>query len=844
MSQIKNQVETFWSNRQNELFQELHSNKNGLTHVEAARRLRVYGRNVIKPKKEFKWWSLLLGQFKNPLILILVAASVFSIIMREWIDAGMVLLIVFGSALLTFFQEYAAKNAVAKLQSRLKIKIKVLRNERSCLVSNEEIVPGDVVLLSAGTLIPGDGLILEAEDLHVNQASLTGETFPVLKKPGRGEAKTPLAKRANSVFMGTNVQNGRGKMLVIKTGVTTIYGEIAAHLVGKPIPTEFEKGIFRFGYLLSEATMALTIVVFAVNVFLHKPVFESLLFSVALAIGLMPELLPAILSITLAKGSRYLAREGVITRHMESIENLGSMEVFCTDKTGTLTEGVVKLDQALDVSGKESASVFELAVLNASFQSGLDNPLDAAILKDKKKSPQGFRRVDEIPYDFERKRLSVVVKKEERLTLICKGAFLKVIDISKRIRRDDKIYTLDEEEKCLLRQKYEKWSLAGFRVLGLASKEVKPKKDYALEDEKDLVFTGFLLFFDPPKTNAKKTITELEKLGVKLKIITGDNKLVAKHVAEKVGLKLEKVLNGEKIDRLRGPALIHAVNEANLFVEVDPNQKEKIILALRRQGRAVGYMGDGINDAPALHAADVGISVEKAVDVAKEAADFVLTRKDITILRRGIVLGRKIFANTLKYIFVTTSANFGNMFSMAGAALFLPFLPLLPMQVLLINFISDFPAVAIASDSVDDELVRKPRHWNIKFIRDFMIVFGSISSIFDYLIFGVLLLLLKSSSAEFQTGWFITSVLTELFILLIIRTRRTFFKSKIGKYLWISTLITAGMTLLLPYLPFVGSILKFMSIPLSHLFLLLLIVFVYLLVSELTKKIFFRRLKF
>lgn len=842
MPQIKNQIEKFWSYTPKKLFKKLQTKKSGLTKHAAANRLKIYGRNVIKPKKEFKWWSLLLSQFKNPLILILMAASIFSMLMREWFDAGMVLLVIFGSALLTFFQEFAAKNAVAKLQSRLKIKIKTLRSGRQCLVPNEDIVPGDVVLLAAGALIPGDGVILEAEDLHVNQASLTGETFPVLKTPGTILAETALAKRTNSVFMGTNVQNGRGKMLVVKTGVQTVYGEIASHLVGKPVPTEFEKGIFRFGYLLSEATMALTIVVFAANVFFSKPLFESLFFSIALAVGLVPELLPAILSITLAKGARYMAKEGVITRHMESIENLGSMEIFCTDKTGTLTEGVVELDQALDIWGKKSLEVLELAVLNAAFQTGIDNPLDTAILRGLKKMPPGFKRVDEIPYDFERKRLSVVVKKKDRLTLICKGAFEKVLSVAKKIRRGDKIYPLSKVEKYLLRQRFEKWSLEGFRVLGLAYKEVREDKDYVLKDEADLIFAGFLLFFDPPKAKAKTTIAELGKLGVKLKIITGDNKLVARHVAKKVGLKIKNVLSGEEVDRLRGPALIRAVISANLFVEVDPNQKEKIILALRRKGLTVGYMGDGINDAPALHAADVGISVEKAVDVAKQAADFVLTKKDLTILRHGIVLGRKIFANTLKYIFVTTSANFGNMFSLAGAALLLPFLPLLPMQVLLINFISDFPAVAIASDSVDDELVRKPRRWNIKFIRNFMIVFGAISSIFDFLIFGALLFILRSPEVEFRTGWFVASVLTELFILLVIRTRRTFFKSKIGKYLWLTTLITAGVTLLLPYLPF-SSWLGFVPLPLSHLFLLLFIVFVYLIVSELTKKIFYRRLK-
>jgi len=688
---------------------------------------------------------------------------------------------------------------------------------------------------------------------------LTGETFPVEKKPGLVAGKASLAERINCVFMGTNVRTGSGRVLIVQTGAATAYGQISERLSLRPPETEFERGIRHFGYLLTQVMMMLVLVVFAINVFFQRPAVDSLLFAVALAVGMTPELLPAIISINLAKGAQTMAAHGVIVRRLESIENFGSMDVLCTDKTGTLTEGVVRLDGALDVHGQPSAEVFRYAYLNAYFQTGLTNPLDEAITAQTyRDGPYGrppdahqYQKIDEIPYDFVRKRLSVVVQNVGAQhvvppQMITKGALENVLAVCTQAQGGPGIVPLDKEHQTEIEQRYVEWSGQGLRVLGVASKALPlPEGEdephtYSRDDERDLVFTGFLLFFDPPQPGVQETITDLAELGVQLKIITGDNKLVALHTSEVVGMKVTGVLTGAELDNLGDEALWQLAVRTNLFVEVDPNDKERIILALQKMGHVVGYMGDGINDAPALHAADVGISVDKAVDVAREAADLVLLEQDLEDLRRGIVLGRITFANSLKYVFTTTSANFGNMFSMAGASLFLPFLPLLPKQILLNNFLSDFPAMTIATDSVDDELVQKPRRWDIKFIRDFMAIFGLVSSVFDYLTFGTLLFIVRAAPDQFRTAWFVESLMTELFIALVVRTRKPFFKSKPGKYLWISTLLVAVGTVLIPYLP-VSGLLGFTPLPLSVMLTVLGITALYIIASEAAKKLFYAR---
>ncbi|MGC8785961.1 MAG: magnesium-translocating P-type ATPase [Anaerolineae bacterium] len=845
MTNTSNELAQYWSQSLDSLLAALRSNREGLSADEVQQRLAQYGANVLKPKRRLTAWQLFLEQFKSPLVLILIFAAGVSALVQEWVDAAIVLSIVLASTVLSFIQEYRASEAVEKLRARVAIKTTVIRDGQPQAIPSEEVVPGDVLLLSAGSLVPADGIVLEAKDFFVNQAVLTGETFPVEKKPGLVEPRATLAERTNCVFMGTNVRSGSARVLVVHTGTATVYGQIAERLTLRPPETEFERGIRHFGYLLTQIMTLLVLVVFAVNVFFAKPVVDSLLFAIALAVGLAPELLPAIISLNLSQGAQTMAKEGVIVRRLASIENFGSMDVLCTDKTGTLTEGVVQLDGALDIHGQPSEQVFRYAYLNAYFQTGLANPLDEAILAQPQPHMHGVQKVDEIPYDFVRKRLSVVVQDGEnaqampsQLVLITKGALDKVLEVCAEVQDGATNVVLDEERLVEIERRYADWSGQGFRVLGVAVKSVPPQPVYTRDNEHDLVFAGFLLFFDPPKSDAQKALADLAQLGVQIKIITGDNRLVAMYTAERVGMKVTGVVTGKELDALGDEALWQVAERSNLFVETDPNDKERIILALQKMGHVVGYMGDGINDAPALHAADVGISVDKAVDVAKESADFVLLEPDLEDLRRGIVLGRTTFANSLKYVFTTTSANFGNMFSMAGASLFLPFLPLLAKQILLNNFLSDFPAMGIASDNVDEDWVEKPHRWDIRFIRDFMILFGLVSSVFDYLTFGVLLFALRATPEQFRTGWFVESLMTELFVALVVRTRRPFFQSKPSNYLLLSTLVIAAITVAIPYLPFAG-ILGFTPLPASVMLGLLGITVLYVLATEVAKKAFY-----
>jgi Mg2+-importing ATPase len=830
--------DAYWARSIEQLFAELNSGENGLTQADAQGRLDSIGYNILKARRQTNALVMFLNQFRNPLILILLFATAVSAATGSYMDSAVVLAIVIGSALLTFVQEYNAGVALEKLRARVHVRISVLRDEGRHEIAAEDIVPGDVVLLSAGSLIPADGILLEATDFYVNQAVLTGETFPVEKRPGEVPVEASLAERTNCVFMGTNVRSGSARALIVRTGTQSAFGQVARRLTVREPETDFERGVRRFGYLLSRLMLVLVIAVFAVNVFFQRPVLDALLFSIALAVGITPELLPAIVSVTLSKGSKEMAEQGVIVKRLNAIENFGSMDVLCTDKTGTITEGSVRLDGAFDTQGQVSQDVFECAYLNASLQTGLSDPLDEAIMALARPEIARVRKIDEIPYDFVRKRLSVVVEEDGACRMITKGALENVLAACSRMREGED-HPLDDRRIEEIRTRLDEWSSQGFRVLGVARREFEKIRDFTREDEARMTFIGFLLFFDPPKPEVKKTIQDLTAAGIDLKIITGDNKQVAMHTATSIGMHISGVISGRDLNYLGDEALWHQVEKVNLFVEVDPNQKERIILALRKMGHVVGYLGDGINDAPSLHAADVGISVDQAVDVAKEAADFVLLEKGLDVLDRGIRLGRSTFANTLKYVYVATSANFGNMFSMAGASLFLPFLPLLPLQILLTNFISDIPAISIASDLVDPEMVERPRRWEIRHIRNFMLIFGTVSSVFDYLTFGLLLLVLHASIVEFRTGWFVESVITELLVMLVIRTQRPFFRSRIGGMLLVSTLLVSAITLSMPYLPF-SSILGFTPLSMQLLIALLGISALYIVGTEATKRFFYR----
>lgn len=839
---MKQHPQAFWSIPAAELLDRLKTTPQGLTRGEAQERLTRYGYNLLKPKKRFDALSLFLAQFKSPIILILIFAAALSFFLGDHTDAVIILAIVFVSGLLGFWQERGAANAVTKLLSIVEIKAIVIRDGNSIEISIEEIVPGDLVILNAGDVIPGDCLILESKDLFVDEATLTGETYPVEKTAETLPPEKPLSKRTNTLFMGTHVISGNAIAVVVYTGKKTEFGKVSERLKLRPPETEFERGVRRFGYFLMEVTLVLVIAIFAINVYLARPVLDSFLFALALAVGLTPQLLPAIISINLAHGAKRMALSKVIVKRLSSIENFGSMNVLCSDKTGTLTEGVVRLHSAIDTDGNESEKVLLYAYLNASYETGFTNPIDEAIRNQCQLDISTYQKLDEVPYDFIRKRLSILVLKDDRKLIVMKGALQNVLSVcSSAETSSGTIVDLTALEERIQRL-FEDFGTKGFRMLGIAYRDISPDSHITKDSETNMTFLGFLIFYDPPKPRIFETISRLKQLGISLKIISGDNQIIASYVGQQAGLTNSQILTGNELRQMSNESLLKQVNDVNVFAEVEPNQKERIILSLKKTGNVVGYMGDGINDASALHAADVGISIDSAVDVAKEAADIVLLEKDLGVLEQGVREGRTTFANTLKYVFMATSANFGNMFSMAGASLFLPFLPLLPKQILLTNLLTDFPEMAIATDSVDTEMTDQPRRWDIKFIRNFMLTFGAVSSVFDYLTFGVLLLILNATTDQFRTGWFMESVISASAIVLVIRTRKPFFKSKPGKYLAIATLMIIGATLILPFTP-LAEIFSFKPLPISFLFVLGGILVLYIIAAEMAKRVFYKKVK-
>src|SRR5512139_2200544 len=790
----------FWGVPAADLLRQLDTTRQGLASADAERRLDRVGPNVLQSRRRAGELILLLGQFKSPLILILLFAAGLSFFLHDSADALIILGIVLASGVLGFWQERGAAHAVDKLLAVVQTKATALRDGAPKEIPVAEVVPGDVVVLSAGKSIPGDCLVLESKDLFLDEATLTGETYPVAKTAERVAPDAPLGQRANTLFMGTHVVSGSAVAAVVRTGTATEFGKVAERLRLRSPETEFERGVRRFGYLLMEVTLVLVIAIFAINVYFHRPVLEAFIFSLAVAVGLTPQLLPAIISINLAHGAKRMALGKVIVRRLSSIENFGSMNVLCCDKTGTLTEGVVRVHSAMNLEGQESEEVLRYAYLNAFFETGLVNPIDEAIRTHRQFDLSGCRKLDEVPYDFIRKRLSVLVADKDRHVLVTKGALAEVLAVCSTAKTAEGADIPIAAVRDQIDARFRDLSGQGFRTLGIAWRDVGSVSHVTRDQESAMAFAGLLVLFDPPKAGIGVTISDLKRLGVLVKMITGDNRLVAAHTSAQVGLSNPQLLSGTDLRRMSDAALLSRVNEVDVFAEIEPNQKERIILALMNSGNVVGYMGDGINDASALHAADVGISVESAVDVAKEAADIVLLERDLGVLVQGVQEGRITFANTLKYVFMATSANFGNMFSMAGVSLFLPFLPLLPKQILLTNLFTDFPEMTVATDNVDHELVQKPQRWNIKFIRNFMLTFGILSSIFDYATFGVLQLL-GSTAQQFRTGWFLESVVSASLIVLVVRTRKPFFMSRPSRPLAAATCLVAGGTIVLPYTP-------------------------------------------
>lgn len=841
---MKPSTSAFWSMPPREQFDALRTSAQGLSSGEAQKRLAEMGDNLLRARRRSGALTLLWNQLKSPMILILLFAAGLSGFLHDAFDAATILAIILISALLGFWQERGAANAIQRLLAIVHIKATTLRDGKSSDVPAEDIVPGDVVLLRAGDAVPGDCVILESSDLCVDESVLTGETYPAEKQPGVVPIDTPLAGRSNCAFMGTHVSSGTATALVVRTGRSTEFGAISEHLRLRPPETEFEHGVRKFSYFLMEVTLVLVIAIFAINVFLRDrtqhPVLEVFMFSLALAVGLTPQLLPAIISVNLAHGAKKMAENQVIVRRLPAIENFGSMNVLCSDKTGTITEGVVRVHSSVDAQGQDSEKTFQYAYLNSLFETGFANPIDEAIRTHKSLDVREYQKLDEIPYDFIRKRLTVLVADGRRHLMITKGALSNVLSACNVAETGGGRIEDIAAVRTTIDERYKELSAKGFRTLGVAYRDIEGRASITRDDESAMTFLGILVLFDPPKAGIQAAIETLKSLGVSLKIITGDNHLVAAHLAGQVGAGELQVLTGGEIRQLSDGALLQRVRDTDVFAEIEPNDKERIVLALKKAGNVVGYMGDGINDVSALHAADVSISVDTAVDVAKDAADIVLLARDLDVLARGVREGRATFANTLKYVFMATSANFGNMFSMAGASLFLPFLPLLPKQVLLMNLMTDFPEMSIATDRVDHEWIERPKRWDIGFIRKFMITFGLLSSLFDCLTFGALRFVLKASPDQFRTGWFVESVVSAALIVLVVRTRRPFYRSAPGRSLLVATLLLIGITPVLPYTPLAAAF-GFHALSLLFLLLVGVIVGLYVVAAEATKRAFYHR---
>lgn len=830
----------FWHQLPKDVLKHLDSSEKGLSKKQATRRLLLRRKEEKHPPEWLQTMHLFIRQFTSPLVLLLVFAAIMSAAMSDWGNSIILISILFLTGIISFWQEYRAGKAVEKLRAMMHINCTVLRDSMPRKVPKETIVPGDLLILSAGDVIPGDCLLLEGTDLYTNESALTGESYPVEKEPGISEEDAPLAARKNALFEGSSVMSGSGKAVVVQTGAATEFGKIAAQMAKNEPETSFQSGIRKFGYLLLRMTFVLSAGILIFNLFLGKPIAASILFSIALAVGLAPELLPAIMVTTLSVGAMRMAKDKVIVKKLDAIQNLGAINILCSDKTGTLTSGEAKVAATLSFEGQHSDQVRQYAWLNAFFETGFTNPLDTAIRQIPGMEVGPYLKKDEVPYDFLRKRLSIVVNNGKEDLMITKGALSEILAVCDRAEKPGGDIVSIAEVRSGIMQEFETQSANGFRAIGVAWKNVTGDPVINKDDEKDMIFLGFLLLEDPPKANVSEALRSLESLGITLKIITGDNHLAAAHLAQQVGIDHHNLLTGRDINALGDAALARKALTVNLFAEVEPQQKERLIRAMRTGGNVVGYLGDGINDAPALQAADVGISVDSAVDVAKEAADIVLMEKNLEVLQKGIIDGRKTYVNTLKYIFITTSANFGNMFSLAGISLFLPWLPLLPAQILLLNFLSDIPALTIASDHVDEEQLARPKHWDIALIRRFMVVFGIQSSLFDYLTFGCLIFLFKANETTFQTGWFTESVLTEIMVLLIIRTVRPALKSRPSPWLLWTSIATVAGTLLLPYLP-LGKQVGLVPLPLELLGFMIGIAVLYSFIVEGTKRRFFAK---
>ncbi len=825
----------------------LESSLRGLRAEEAEQRLDAFGPNELTHLQPLGFWGDLLRHFKNPLVLQLLIIALVSAGIGEFVPAAVVGIMLLLSVGLSFILDRRSSQAVENLGKRVQSRTYVLRDGAELEVRNSEIVPGDIVLLQAGSIIPADLRLITAKDFFVSESALTGESMPVEKSAALpGKQNVPALELPNACFFGTSVNSGAARGLVVNTGASTLFGAIAERLAGKHEETDFDRGLRSFTWLMIRFMLVMVAVVFFIVGTTKGDWVQALLFGLSVAVGLTPEMLPMIVTVNLAKGALTMAKRKVIVKRLPSIQNFGAIDILCTDKTGTLTQDRVVLERHVDTLGRPSDEVLNYAYLNSYFQTGLRNLIDRAVLEHSDLDTRLCRLVDELPFDFQRRRMSVVVSYEDEHVLICKGAVEEIYACCNRYQFEGEIYPLVDMIRGVLFEEVEALNRDGFRVLGIAYREFPNEKTvFSIEDESELVLLGYIAFFDPPRTETAEALERLAGAGVMVKVLTGDNGLVTEKICRDVGLEVEQMVTGSDLAHLPSDQFLRAVLDANVFVKLSPAQKEEIVEALRREGHVVGFLGDGINDAPALKAADVGISVDSAVDVAKEAADIVLLEKSLLVLEEGIMEGRRVFANIIKYIRMGASSNFGNMFSVVGASYLLPFLPMQPVQILVNNLLYDFSQTGIPTDTVDDELIAKPLKWNIGNIKRFMIFIGPISSIFDYAVFGLMWFVFHWGPVFdpklFQTGWFVESLLTQTLIVHIIRTKRIpFFGSRASLHLTVTTLIIMAVGAWLPYSPF-ASKLGMMPLPAVYWAWIALFLMSYAVLTHGVKTWFFKR---
>ena len=821
----------------------------GLTTVQAVARQQRYGQNTFRDAPAVGIPQQLFERLRNPLVLLLLFAGLIAALTGDAASAVIIASMVLLSVTLDFLQAYRAEQTARRLKQSVDLRANVMRDGQEVDLPLRQLVPGDVVHLRAGKLIPADGRLLSARDLFVQQSALTGEAYPVEKAVDVLPDTDELQQAGNALFMGTSVVSGEASMLVCVTGVDTQIGHVVQAVAARRSRTAFDRGIAQFGRLIVQVTSALVLFVMVVNLLAHKPILESFLFALALAVGLTPELLPMIVTVTLTRGALRLSRQQVVVKRLSAIQELGAMDVLCTDKTGTLTEGKVCLERHLDIDGKDSAIVVRHAWLNSYFESGVRTPLEDAVLAHESFSAADWKKIDELPFDFERRRLSVLLEQKDgdrmRRWLILKGAPADVLAHCTVVSTDQMITSahcvpLGQERLVAARNQLDALEREGFRTLAVAVREMPLTCDHAgLDEENGLTLLGFLGFLDPPKASAAGAIAALSRLAVSVKVVTGDSELVTRYICQSLSMPVQGVLAGSEIDQMDDATLQQRAESANLFCRVNPLQKNRVILALKANGHVVGYLGDGINDAPALHNADVGVSVDTAADVAREAADLILLKHDLMVLADGVLEGRRTFGNVRKYLMMGTSSNFGNMFSMAGAAVFLPFLPMMPIQILLNNFLYDLSEAAVPFDAVDAEELLTPQHWDLRFLRDFMLTMGPISSLFDFLTFYLLFQVMHADERTFQTGWFIESLATQILVIFVIRTRANPFSTPPHPALLATSLAAIACAVALPLFSW-GSYFGFVPLPSFYYGALTMLVASYLVMVQIVKVVFYR----